>query len=133
RSLEFRQQLLVGATESAGYQNIQLRQRREWPKRQRGKDDEHLSLLCQGRRQYIAGRPWCAAAAMSDFRCEVPGTRVLRALTGGRGGIVRVSALAHFPDSSRTFPGVREVPLWPRRTNNLTMAEPSLAFGAKKL
>src|SRR5207247_10364110 len=29
--LEFRQQLLVGATEAAGHQNVQLRRRRGWP------------------------------------------------------------------------------------------------------
>src|SRR5262245_41540508 len=39
RPLEFRQQLLVRATESAGYQNVQLCRCRHWPK-QRGKDDE---------------------------------------------------------------------------------------------
>ena len=38
RPLEFRQQLLVRTTESAGYQNVQLRPRRNWPKQQRGKD-----------------------------------------------------------------------------------------------
>jgi hypothetical protein len=38
--VEFRQQLLIRATESAGYQNIQLCRRRDWPKRQHGKDDE---------------------------------------------------------------------------------------------
>src|SRR5262249_5588878 len=40
RPLEFWQQLLIRATESAGYQNVQLCRRRDWPKRQRDKDDE---------------------------------------------------------------------------------------------
>src|SRR5262249_42188540 len=40
RRLEFGQELLIRATESAGYQNVQLRRRRDWPKRQRDKDDE---------------------------------------------------------------------------------------------
>src|SRR6516165_4204666 len=39
RPLEFRQQLLICATESAGYQNVQLCRRRDWPKR-RGQGDE---------------------------------------------------------------------------------------------
>src|SRR5262249_48602776 len=40
RPLEFWQELLIRATESAGYQNVQLRRRRDWPKRQRDKDGE---------------------------------------------------------------------------------------------
>jgi hypothetical protein len=38
--LEFRQQLLVGTTEAAGYQNVQLRRRPGWPKQRSSKDGE---------------------------------------------------------------------------------------------
>jgi hypothetical protein len=38
-------------------------------------------------------------------------TRVFKALAGYPALMVSVSALAHFPDSSRTFPDVREVPI----------------------
>jgi len=37
-------------------------------------------------------------------------TRIFKALAGCPALIVSVSALAHFPDSSLTFPDVREVP-----------------------
>src|SRR5262249_40450593 len=56
RPLEFRQQLLVRATESAGYQNVQLCRCRHWPK-QPGKDDEWENF-----------HNWLLAGPLSCFR-----------------------------------------------------------------